>query len=187
MATRPAALAGAAKKIEAVYEAPYLAHAPMEPLNCAADVRADSCEVWASTQGQSAARQEAVRITGLRPDQVKVHTEYMGGGFGRRARSDYIGEAVEISKAARRAGAGHLDARRRYAAGLPIGRHPIRASRRPGRRRLAGGIHSRVVCPPFGGVRNGIARTGIEGIVDTPYAIPNCAWWIITRPIPEFR
>src|SRR5580692_12179748 len=57
------ALAGAAKKIEAVYEAPYLAHAPMEPLNCTADVRADSCDVWASTQGQSAALQEAVRVT----------------------------------------------------------------------------------------------------------------------------
>ncbi len=78
------ALAGAAKKIEAVYEAPYLAHAPMEPLNCTADVRADSCEVWASTQRQSSALQEAVRVTGLRPDQVKIHTEYMGGGFGRR-------------------------------------------------------------------------------------------------------
>ncbi len=93
------ALAGAAKKIEAVYEVPYLAHAPMEPLNCTADVRADSCEVWASTQGQSAALQEAVRVTGLRPDQVKIHTQYMGGGFGRRARADYIGEAVEASKA----------------------------------------------------------------------------------------
>ncbi len=67
----PSALAGAAKKIEAVYEAPYLAHAPMEPLNSVADVRADSCEVWASTQGQSTAHQEAIRITGLRPDKCR--------------------------------------------------------------------------------------------------------------------
>jgi len=94
-----AALAGAAKKIEATYEVPYLAHAPMEPLNCTADVRPDRCEVWASTQGQTAAHSEAMRITGLKPEQVLVHTLYMGGGFGRRARSDYIGEAVEISKA----------------------------------------------------------------------------------------
>ena len=73
----------AARKIEAVYEAPYLAHAPMEPLNCTADVRADSCEVWASTQGQSdrLAKNEAVRVTGLKADEVKVYTKYMGGGF----------------------------------------------------------------------------------------------------------
>lgn len=168
-----AALAGAAKKIEAVYEAPYLAHAPMEPLNSVADVRADSCEVWASTQGQSTAHQEAMRITGLRPDQVKIHTEYMGGGFGRRARSDYIADSVEISKALgvpvqvtwTREDDTQQDAYRpasytRFFGGLDAGGSPV-------------ALHSRVVCPPFGGVRNGIARTGIEGIVDTPYEIAN--------------
>ena len=169
----PSALAGAAKKIEAVYEAPYLAHAPMEPLNSVADVRADSCEVWASTQGQSTAHQEAIRITGLRPDQVKIHTEYMGGGFGRRARSDYIADSVEISKALgapvqvtwTREDDTQQDAYRpasytRFFGGLDANGSPV-------------ALHSRVVCPPFGGVRNGIARTGIEGIVDTPYEIPN--------------
>ena len=168
-----AALAGAAKKIEALYEAPYLAHAPMEPLNSVADVRADSCEVWASTQGQSTAHQEAIRITGLRPDQVKIHTEYMGGGFGRRARSDYIADSVEISKALgapvqvtwTREDDTQQDAYRpasytRFFAGLDAAGSPV-------------AFHSRIVCPPFGGVRNGIARTGIEGIVDTPYEIPN--------------
>jgi isoquinoline 1-oxidoreductase beta subunit len=167
------ALAGAAKKIEAVYEAPYLAHAPMEPLNSVADVRADSCEVWASTQGQSTAHQEAMRITGLRPEQVKIHTEYMGGGFGRRARSDYIADSVEISKALgvpvqvtwTREDDTQQDAYRpasytRFFGGLDASGSPV-------------AFHSRVVCPPFGGVRNGIARTGIEGIVDTPYEIPN--------------
>ncbi|MGA7240689.1 MAG: xanthine dehydrogenase family protein molybdopterin-binding subunit [Bryobacteraceae bacterium] len=169
----PSALAGAAKKIEAVYEAPYLAHAPMEPLNSVADVRADSCEVWASTQGQSTAHQEAIRITGLRPDQVKIHTEYMGGGFGRRARSDYIADSVEISKARgapvqvtwTREDDTQQDAYRpasytRFFAGLNADGAPV-------------ALHSRIICPPFGGVRNGIARTGIEGIVDTPYEIPN--------------
>jgi isoquinoline 1-oxidoreductase subunit beta len=168
-----AALAGAAKKIEAVYEAPYLAHAPMEPLNSVADVRADSCEVWASTQGQSTAHQEAIRITGLRPDQVKIHTEYMGGGFGRRARSDYIADSVEISKALgvpvqvtwTREDDTQQDAYRpasytRFSAGLDANGSPV-------------AFHSRVVCPPFGGVRNGIASTAIEGIRDTPYEIPN--------------
>src|SRR5580692_526896 len=167
------ALAGAAKKIEAVYEAPYLVHAPMEPLNCTADVRADSCEVWASTQGQSSALQEAVRVTGLRPDQVKVYTEYMGGGFGRRARADYIGEAVQTSKAV----------------GAPVQLTWAREDdmqqdwyRPASYTRFAGGLDAdgwpvamtgRIVCPPFGGLRNGISSTAVEGIVDTPYAIPN--------------
>ena len=85
-----AALAGAAKKIEAVYEAPFLAHAPMEPLNCTAHVPADRCEVWASTQDQTAAREAGVQITGCPPRQVTVHTEFMGGGFGRRGAADYV-------------------------------------------------------------------------------------------------
>ena len=167
------ALAGAAKKIEAVYEVPYLAHAPMEPLNCTADVRADSCEVWASTQGQSSALQEAVRVTGLRPDQVKINTKYMGGGFGRRARADYIGEAVEASKAV----------------GAPVQLTWAREDdmqqdwyRPASYTRFSGGLDadgwpvamtSRIICPPFGGMRNGVSSTATEGIADSPYAIPN--------------
>jgi isoquinoline 1-oxidoreductase beta subunit len=92
-------LASASKKVEAVYEVPFLAHAPMEPLNATAHVTADHCAIYASTQGQSAAQQIAALVTGLRPDQIDVHTEYLGGGFGRRAANDYIGEAVEVSKA----------------------------------------------------------------------------------------
>ncbi|HXS97711.1 MAG TPA: xanthine dehydrogenase family protein molybdopterin-binding subunit [Candidatus Limnocylindrales bacterium] len=166
-------LAGAAKKIEAVYEAPYLAHAPMEPLNATADVRSDSCEVWASTQGQSAAHQVAIQVTGLKPDQVKVHTCYMGGGFGRRARADYIGEAVEVSKAI----------------GAPVQLVWTREDDmqqdwyRPasytkfvgsvGTDGMPEALHSRVICAPFGGLRDGVSRTGVEGIMDMPYAIPN--------------
>jgi len=167
------ALAGAAKKIEAVYEAPYLAHAPMEPLNCTADVRADSCEVWASTQGQSSALQEAVRVTGLRPDQVKINTNYMGGGFGRRARADYIGEAVEASKAVgapvQLTWAREDDMQQdwyrpasytRFSGGLDADGWPV-------------ALTSRIICPPFGGMRNGVSSTATEGIADSPYAIPN--------------
>lgn len=95
----PQALAAAAKKIEAVYEAPYLSHASMEPLNCTAVVRADSCEIWASTQMQSGSRQAAAAATGLRPESIKVNTLFMGGGFGRRANVDYVGETIEIAKA----------------------------------------------------------------------------------------
>jgi len=166
-------LAGAAKKIEAVYEAPYLAHAPMEPLNATADVRSDSCEVWASTQGQSAAHQVAIQLTGLKPDQVKVHTCYMGGGFGRRARADYIGEAVEVSKAI---GAPVQLVRTREDDMQQDWYRPASYTKFVGSVGTDGmpeALHSRVICAPFGGLRDGVSRTGVEGIMDMPYAIPN--------------
>ncbi len=96
-----AALAGAAKKLEAEYEVPYLAHAMMEPLNCVVDLRPDSCEIWTGTQFQTMDRTAAAEVAGLEPEQVQIHTTLLGGGFGRRAtpRSDFIREAVEIAKA----------------------------------------------------------------------------------------
>jgi isoquinoline 1-oxidoreductase beta subunit len=145
----------------------------MEPLNCTADVRSDSCEVWASTQGQSAAHQAAVGITGLKPEAVKVHTRYMGGGFGRRARADYISEAVEVSKAIgapvqltwMREDDLQQDWYRpasyaSFAAGLDADGWPV-------------ALTSRIACPPFGGIRDGLSRTGVEGVADMAYAIPN--------------
>ena len=78
------ALQKAAKKIEAVYEMPYLAHATMEPQNCTADVRKDGCDVWVSTQAQTAAQEAAMAVTGLPASAVKIHPQFAGGGFGRR-------------------------------------------------------------------------------------------------------
>ena len=97
-----AAFANAAKKIEAVYEVPYLSHAMMEPLNCAVDLRADSCEIWTGTQFQTVDRANAAKIAGLPPEKVQIHTTYLGGGFGRRAnpQSDFVVEAVHVAKAA---------------------------------------------------------------------------------------
>ncbi|HKQ88590.1 MAG TPA: molybdopterin cofactor-binding domain-containing protein, partial [Candidatus Acidoferrales bacterium] len=93
------ALSSAAKKVEAVYEVPYLAHSTMEPLNCTAVVRADNCEVWASTQMQTGSRAVAAQTTGLPPEKVAINTMYMGGGFGRRGGVDYVRETVEVAKA----------------------------------------------------------------------------------------
>jgi isoquinoline 1-oxidoreductase beta subunit len=93
------AMASAAKRLEAVYELPYLAHATMEPMNCTADVRRDACDVWVSTQSQTSAQIAAIRVSGLPASQVRIHTTYVGGGFGRRGEADYVAEAVEISKA----------------------------------------------------------------------------------------
>jgi isoquinoline 1-oxidoreductase subunit beta len=91
----------AAQKLEAVYETPYLAHAPMEPLNCIADVRSQSCDIWTGTQMQTTDQQAACAITGLKPNQVRIHTTLLGGSFGRRSNphGDYVKEAVQLSKA----------------------------------------------------------------------------------------
>ena len=95
-----AALTNAPRKIEAVYEVPYLSHAPMEPLNAVAHVRQDGADVWSGMQIQSVARETAAKIAGLPPEKVQIHTVYLGGGFGRRGGADFIGEAVDISKVA---------------------------------------------------------------------------------------
>lgn len=92
------ALAGAATVVEAEYELPYLAHATMEPMNCTAAVTAESCDIWAPTQLQGLVPGIASAITGLAKDRVRVHTTFLGGGFGRRAALDFVVEAVEISK-----------------------------------------------------------------------------------------
>jgi isoquinoline 1-oxidoreductase subunit beta len=168
-----AALSGAAKKIEAVYEAPYLAHAPMEPLNCVAHVRPDSCEIWASTQIQSFASQIASKITGLPARKVLVHTMYLGGGFGRRGGADYIGEAVEIAKQvsvpvkltwSREDDLQHDTYRpaayTRLAAGLDGEGWPVAWT-------------GRIACPSFGGMHDGVDHTGVEGMADMLYGIPN--------------
>jgi isoquinoline 1-oxidoreductase subunit beta len=94
-----AALKSAAKSIERVFEVPFLAHACMEPMNCTADVRADRCDVWVPTQGQTASQQAAMAASGLPADKVHVFTTYLGGGFGRRGEADFVADAVETSKA----------------------------------------------------------------------------------------
>src|SRR5438132_7139844 len=79
-----AALSAAAKKIEAVYEVPFLHHATMEPMNCTAHARADGCDVWAPTQNQTRAQEVAAEAAGLPKEKVRIHTTLLGGGFGRR-------------------------------------------------------------------------------------------------------
>jgi isoquinoline 1-oxidoreductase beta subunit len=97
-----AALNSTTRKLDRVYDAPFLAHATMEPMNCTADVKAGSCDVYVPTQGQTASHQAAIAASGLSADKVKIHTTYMGGGFGRRGEADFVTEAVETSKAVSR-------------------------------------------------------------------------------------
>jgi isoquinoline 1-oxidoreductase beta subunit len=93
------ALGRARHVLEARYETPYLAHAPMEPPNCLAQVNEEGCDVWTGTQAQTAAQALAMEITGLPRERVRVHTTYLGGGFGRRLETDFVGEAVRLAKA----------------------------------------------------------------------------------------
>jgi isoquinoline 1-oxidoreductase subunit beta len=92
------AFAGAAKKVEAVYEVPFLAHLTMEPMNCTVHVRKDNCEVWTGSQVLSRARATAAEVTGLPLEKVVVHNHLLGGGFGRRLEVDYVTQAVRIAK-----------------------------------------------------------------------------------------
>jgi isoquinoline 1-oxidoreductase beta subunit len=92
------ALDEAAKKVEATYFLPFVAHATMEPMNCTAHVQKDRCDVWVPTQGQTVAQFVASQVSGLPPEKVNIHTTYLGGGFGRRATPDFVVEAVICSK-----------------------------------------------------------------------------------------
>jgi isoquinoline 1-oxidoreductase beta subunit len=86
--------------VTASYETPYLAHAPMEPMNTTADVRADGVTLWTPTQAQTDSQKSAAKIAGVPLEAVKVVTTYCGGGFGRRGEVDFIEDAVYTSKAA---------------------------------------------------------------------------------------
>lgn len=165
------ALAGAVKKIDALYEAPYLSHAPMEPHSCVVDVRKDSCEIWAGTQIPSAARDSAEMITGLPKDKIDVRTYFLGGSFGRPGQ--HVDEAIEISKAAgipikltwSREDDMQHDIYRpasltQFHAALDAEGWPV-------------AWHARVASPSFSGLQNGVDRNGVDGIASVLYEIPN--------------
>jgi isoquinoline 1-oxidoreductase beta subunit len=93
-----AALSKAARRVEAEYYVPHLPHVPMEPPVAVAHVTGERCEVWASTQNPQAARKEAARALGVSEDRVAVHVTFLGGGFGRKSKADFVSEAVLLSK-----------------------------------------------------------------------------------------
>ncbi|MBY0279606.1 molybdopterin-dependent oxidoreductase, partial [Candidatus Binatia bacterium] len=85
--------------IERTYTLPYLAHAMMEVPNCTVRLTADRCEIWAPTQGQAIAVGTATALTGLTPQQVTIHTTFLGGGLGRKIEQDYISQAIQTAQA----------------------------------------------------------------------------------------
>jgi isoquinoline 1-oxidoreductase subunit beta len=176
------ALEKAAKLLEAVYDLPYLAHAPMEPINCVADVKSDRCEVWVGTQFQTVDRDAAAQEAGLKPEQVVLHTTLLGGGFGRRAVPDshFVREAVQVSKAVKAPvkviWTREDDTRGGYY--RPRAYHSVRAGLDAAGSVVAWEQH--VVCQsflaatPFAAlIKEGVDETAVEGAKDIPYAIPN--------------
>jgi isoquinoline 1-oxidoreductase beta subunit len=91
------ALARAPRKLQAVYRAPYLAHAALEPVNCTAQVAGGRVELWVPTQVPGMARNLAAQVAGVPVEKVTVHVTYLGGGFGRRLDVDFVGQAVRVA------------------------------------------------------------------------------------------
>ncbi|HEX5632984.1 MAG TPA: molybdopterin cofactor-binding domain-containing protein, partial [Gemmatimonadales bacterium] len=188
-------IAGVQKKLRAEYEAPFLAHATMEPMCCAADVRPDGVTVWAPTQFQWGPRMFGGGAIGVASsasgsDKVTLVTTRLGGGFGRRAEMDFVADAVEVSKAVgapvRVVWSREDDMRHDFY--RPVTRHVIEGALDEGGRAVA---WAHVVAGPsimerflpswmpefvanrMGMLKDGADPTSIEGIENLPYAIPN--------------
>lgn len=178
-----AALKQAAKTLSAEYDVPFLAHGCMEPLNCTVELGKESCEIWTGSQFQSVDRDAAARVAGLKPDQVRLHTTFLGGGFGRRANpaSDFVVEAVEVAKVAKapvkviwtreddmQGGWYRPLWHSRLEGGLDAAGNPVAWSHRIVGQSIMRGT-------PFEGsiAATGFDGTSVEGAMDLPYAIPN--------------
>lgn len=173
------------KTVEAEYVLPYLAHSPMEPLNCSVKISKDACEIWTGTQMQGTDQQAAAKILGLKPEQVKIHTLFLGGGFGRRANpaADFVSEAVQVAKAAgvpvKTVWSREDDVKGGYyrpmylhkakvgldANGMPVAwEHTVVGQ-------------SIILGTPFEAfmIKEGVDATSVEGVADSPYlkSIPN--------------
>ncbi|UCC83066.1 MAG: xanthine dehydrogenase family protein molybdopterin-binding subunit [Gemmatimonadota bacterium] len=174
-----AALAGAAQVLDAVYEVPYIAHSPLEPMNCTADARDDRCEIWAPTQAPQWAHGVVAQTFGYEPQNVTLNIAFSGGGFGRRLIPDFVVEAVHVSKAAAapvkvvwtREDTMHHGYYR------PASRHILRAGLDDSGNLIA--WKHRVVAHSIGATLQGsdlrgAAREATSGARDLPYTIPNC-------------
>jgi isoquinoline 1-oxidoreductase beta subunit len=163
------------------YEVPYLAHAPMEPMNCTAWVKEDGVDVWAGTQAQGPHQMIASQITDVPLEKVRIHTQFLGGGFGRRFAPDFVVEAVTLSKNA----------------GLPVKvvytreddlhaycYRPMATCSLEAKLDRNGKLVSLESCVVSDSiaesshmeaamVKNGIDQTSVEGLADIPYDIPN--------------
>jgi isoquinoline 1-oxidoreductase subunit beta len=177
------ALKASARILVAEYEVPFLAHAPMEPLNCTVEVRPDGAELWVGSQFQGVDQMAAAKTLGLEPSQVRLNTMLAGGGFGRRANpvSDYVVEACEIAKAVKvpvkTVWSREDDIRGGFYRPMFVHRVEVGTDAQG---RITAWSHA-IVGPSIVGdtpfeammVKDGVDPTSTEGVSDTPYAIPN--------------
>jgi isoquinoline 1-oxidoreductase subunit beta len=174
----PAKSLASGEAIEAAYELPFLAHAPMEPMNCTVHLRPDSCEIWVGSQVLARAQAVAAKVSGLPLDKVVVHNHLLGGGFGRRLEVDYVEKAVRIAQKVdgpvkmvwtREEDIQHDIYR-------PVYRDSLSAALSGGRivgwrHRIAGSsIMARWLPPAF---KNGVDIDAVDSAADVPYEIPN--------------
>jgi isoquinoline 1-oxidoreductase subunit beta len=180
------------KIIEADYHVPYLAHACMEPMNTTTWVRPDAVEIWSPTQFQFANADQCAKIGGVKPEQVKVHTTMLGGGFGRRFGLDFVQYALEVSKAA------GVPVRLVFAREDDMKAHFYRPAQFARMRAVLGAdgsiqaMHARVVSSSIHGAagfpveKNGLDPSAVEGIHSNVYELPNLAVeWVRYEPGPH--
>jgi isoquinoline 1-oxidoreductase beta subunit len=174
-----AALAGAAQRIDAVYQLPFLAHAAMEPMNCTVHARKDGCDIWVGTQAPTLTQALVAEITGLPKDTVRIHNHLLGGGFGRRLDADGTLLAVKIARQvdgpvkvvwSREEDIQHDMYRPYYydrlSAGLDANGKPVAWTHRV----CGSSIFARYVPQLF---KNGLDPDAVEGAAEPPYAFPN--------------
>jgi isoquinoline 1-oxidoreductase beta subunit len=170
-----AAMPTAAKVIEATYDVPIIAHAPMEPLNAIAHVQADRVDVWVGTQNADLALTFAAQVSGVKPENVFVHNTFSGGGFGRRLRPDEVAQAVAVAKAIGkpvkliwsreeeiRHGRYRTQAAIRFKAGFAADGSALALDIR----NSAGSSNPQ-------NVRNGLDPQTTQGLINTAYKLPN--------------
>lgn len=173
------ALAKAPRRLDAIYEVPFLAHTAMEPMNCTVEVGKERCDIWVGTQVPTIAQAVAAAITGLPKSAVHVHNQLLGGSFGRRLEVDGIAQAVKIARQVEgpvkvvwsRSEDVRHDMYRPYyydriAAGLDAGGRPTAWTHR-----IAGSSILSRYFPPA--VKNGVDPDAVEGAADMIYGVPN--------------
>jgi len=186
------AYGAAPHKFDMKYSLPYLSHATMEPMNCTVHVQKDRCDIWVPTQNQTGTLMTAQKITGLKPEQIHVHTTYLGGGFGRRFEQDFVEEAVQIAKAVSRPvkviWTREEDFQNDYFRPGNLSRIQAALDEKGD---LAAWSH-KIVCPSIfarvfpGMMKNGIDNAAVEGLSNMEYDIPNISveYVRIDTPVP---
>ncbi len=184
--------AAGAKVIEAAYHVPYVAHACMEPMNTTAWVRPDAVEIWSPTQFQFVNADQCAKVGGVKPEQVKVHTTLLGGGFGRRFGVDFVQYALEVAKAA------GVPVRLVYTREDDMRAHFYRPAQFSRMRAVLGSdgaiqaVHARLVSSSifaaagFPLEKSGLDPSAVEGIHGNVYELPNLAVeWVRYEPGPH--